>query len=187
MRSTGSTIKLGDNMIAGPIPPPPPPQQPQQPPAQIGMSSFSSGQRALQLNQSILDSIILKYCTLRRLRNSEDKPLGFEMTKRGQTAHFISRVEPSSAAALSGLCADDYLIELNEQNIEHDDNSLLREKIFKCLEPQNGGEFKFTTMNKPGYEYCLENGIEPGYFVQLNKSKVNFAVKTIFLLNQIIK
>jgi C-terminal processing protease CtpA/Prc len=144
--------------IVAPVVPPPPTIPTQKP--------FT------QLNQAILDSIILKYCTIRRLKNSDDKPLGFEMTKRGQTAHFISRVEPASAAALGGLCVDDYLIELNEKNIEKDDNNLLREKIFHCLDPANDGEFKFTTMNKLGYEYCLENNIEPGYFIQLNKFKI---------------
>jgi hypothetical protein len=186
MRSTSSTMRyaadhaVSPNPAVSPMPALGSPSVTQQ--AQNLAQQQPASQRAMQLNQAILDAIILKYCILRRLRNSEDKPLGFEMTKRGQTAHFISRVEPGSAAALSGLCSDDYLIELNEQNIEHDDNVLLREKIFRCLEPANGAEFKFTTMNKLGYEYCLENGIEPGYFVQLNKSKVkNF----YFLLKKI--
>jgi hypothetical protein len=181
MRSTSSTLRFGGQENQGPSVSM---QQQQQQQQQNGQ--FPT-QRAMQLNQAILDAIILKHCTLRRLRNGEDKPLGFEMTKRGQTAHFISRVEPGSAAALSGLCADDYLIELNEQNIEHDDNVLLREKIFKCLEAGNGGEFKFTTMNKLGYEYCLENGIEPSYFAQLNKSKVTFLNRTFVskLINKI--
>lgn len=94
------------------------------------------------------------------------------MTKLGNNPNFISRVEPGSAAALSGLCVDDYLIELNEKNIEDLDNSLLKQAIFQQLEPENGGEFSFTTINKAGYEYCVQNGIKPGNFIQINRQLV---------------
>lgn len=119
-----------------------------------------------------LKSIVIKLCTIRRLKSKEDQPLGFEMTKRGTQAHFISRVEPGSAADLSGLNNNDYLIELNDKNIEQDENSLLREKIFNSLDPKNGGEFRLLTINKAGYDYCLENKIPISGFIQINNQNI---------------
>jgi len=46
--------------------------------------------------------VVMKLCTIRRLRQRETEPLGFEMTKRGTQAHYISRIEPGSSAAVSG-------------------------------------------------------------------------------------
>jgi len=121
-----------------------------------------------------LKTIIIKMCTIRRLKGKEDQPLGFEMTKRGTQAHFISRVETGSAADLSGLVTNDYLIELNDKNIEQDENSLLREKIFNSLDTKNGGsgEFRLLTINKAGYDYCLENKIPISGFIQINNQNI---------------
>ena len=123
--------------------------------------------------------IVIKKCKIRRLKGKEDKPLGFEMTKRGNNAHYISKIESGSAAALSGLAIDDYLIELNDKNVEQDENSLLREKIFRSLEPESGngsgsGEFSLTTINKDGYEYCSENSLSPSNFIQVNKQTIQY-------------
>ena len=120
--------------------------------------------------------IVIKKCKIRRLKGKEDKPLGFEMTKRGNNAHYISKIESGSSAALSGLAIDDYLIELNDKNVEQDENSLLREKIFRSLEPESGGggEFTLTTINKDGYEYCSENSLSPSNFIQVNKQTIQY-------------
>lgn len=93
------------------------------------------------------------------------------MTKLGNNPNYVSRVEPGSAAALSSLCVDDYLIELghDNRNIEDLDNDRLKQAIYQHLEPKNGGEIAFTTLNKVGYEYCVQNGIKPGNFVQINR------------------
>lgn len=93
------------------------------------------------------------------------------MTKLGNNPNYVSRVEPGSAAALSSLCVDDYLIELghDNRNIEELDNDRLKQAIYQHLEPKNGGEIAFTTLNKVGYEYCVQNGIKPGNFVQINR------------------
>lgn len=94
------------------------------------------------------------------------------MTKRGTQAHYLSRIEPGSSAALSGLCLNDYLIELNDKNIEQDENSVLREKIFESL--NKTGEFKLLTINKLGYEYCVENKISASGFCQINNNKIQY-------------
>lgn len=94
------------------------------------------------------------------------------MTKLGNSPNYVSRVEAGSAAALSSLCVDDYLIELNERNIEELDNDLLKQSIYHYLEPKNGGEIAFTTLNKAGYDYCIQNGIKPGNFVQINRHMI---------------
>lgn len=91
------------------------------------------------------------------------------MTKLGNSPNYVSRVEAGSAAALSGLCVDDYLIELNDRNIEELDNDLLKQSIYRYLDPKNGGEIAFTTMNKAGYDYCMQNSIKPGNFLQINR------------------
>ena len=113
--------------------------------------------------------IVIKKCTVRKLKGKEDKPLGFEMTKRPNVPHYVSKIEPNSAADLAGLSVDDYLIELNDKNIERDENSLLREKIFKLLEPNSNQDLCLTTINKDGFDYCTENGISPSNFIQINK------------------
>ena len=94
------------------------------------------------------------------------------MTKRGTQAHYLSRIEPGSSAALSGLCLNDYLIELNDKNIEQDENSVLREKIFDSL--NRNGDFKLLTINKHGYEYCVENKISASGFCQINNAKIQY-------------
>jgi len=58
--------------------------------------------RSGEVNGDLLNSILIKLCTIRRLKDRESEPLGFEMTKRGTQAHFISRIEPGSSAAVSG-------------------------------------------------------------------------------------
>jgi C-terminal processing protease CtpA/Prc len=126
------------------------------------------------LPNDIIKSIILKKCIIRKPKGKEDQPLGFEMTKRGSNAHYISRVEPNSVAALSGLAVDDYLIELNDQNIERDENSLLKEKMFSLLEPKNGGQFSLHTINKTGYDYCVENKIQLGDYLRNNKHVMKY-------------
>jgi C-terminal processing protease CtpA/Prc len=117
---------------------------------------------------------VIKKCTVRKLKGKEDKPLGFEMTKRPNVPHYVSKIEPNSAADLAGLSVDDYLIELNDKNIERDENSLLREKIFKLLEPNGAQEFSLTTINKDGFDYCNENGISPSNFIQVNKQTMQY-------------
>jgi len=117
---------------------------------------------------------VIKKCTVRKLKGKEDKPLGFEMTKRPNVPHYVSKIEPNSAADLAGLSVDDYLIELNDKNIEKDENSLLREKIFKLLEPNGAQEFTLTTINKDGFDYCNENGISPSNFIQINKQTMQY-------------
>ena len=117
---------------------------------------------------------MIKKCTVRKLKGKEDKPLGFEMTKRPNVPHYVSKIEPNSAADLAGLSVDDYLIELNDKNIEKDENSLLREKIFKLLEPNGAQEFTLTTINKDGFDYCNENGISPSNFIQINKQTMQY-------------
>lgn len=94
------------------------------------------------------------------------------MTKLGNSPNYVSRVESGSAAALSSLCVDDYLIELNDRNIEDMDNDLLKQAIYHHLEPKNGGEIAFTTLNKAGYDYCVQNGIKPGNFIQINRPMI---------------
>lgn len=94
------------------------------------------------------------------------------MTKLGNSPNYVSRVEPGSAAALSSLCVDDYLIELNDRNIEDMDNDFLKQSIYHHLEPKNGGEIAFTTLNKPGYDYCVQNGIKPGNFIEINRGMI---------------
>lgn len=96
------------------------------------------------------------------------------MTKRPNLPHYVSKIEPNSAADLGGLAVDDYLIELNEKNIERDENSLLREKIFKLLEPNSTQDLCLTTINKDGFDYCNENGISPSNFIQINKQTIQF-------------
>ena len=118
--------------------------------------------------------IIIKKCTIRKLRGQEDTPLGFEMTKRSHMPHYISRVEPNSSADLSGLSVDDYLIELNDKSIERDENSLLREKIFKLLGSGGPKEFCLTTINKDGFDYCVENNLAPSSFIQVNKQTIQY-------------
>lgn len=144
-------------------------QQQQQPPSDTVRSNRSNNNTILR-SGDIPRDVLMKRCTIRRLRGQEKEPLGLEMTKYGNSPNFINNVIPASAAALSGLCKDDYLIELNDRNIEDLDNSALRERIFQLLE--NGGEFSLTTINKVGYEYCVENGIKPGNFVQINRHNV---------------
>lgn len=94
------------------------------------------------------------------------------MTKLGNSPNYVSRVEPGSAAALSSLCVDDYLIELNDSNIEEMDNDLLKQAIYHHLDPKNGGEIGFTTLNKAGYDYCVQNGIKPGNFININRHMI---------------
>jgi C-terminal processing protease CtpA/Prc len=125
-------------------------------------------------NSNSAKSIQIKMCTLRRLKNRENLPLGFEMTKRGNNAHYISRVDPNTSASVSGLELNDYMIELNGKNIENDENSLLREKIFAALSPENGGEFQLTLINKEGYDYCIENNISLSHFIKVNKGSTKF-------------
>lgn len=55
-----------------------------------------------EVNQELANNILIKSCTIRRLKDRESEPLGFEMTKRGTQAHYLSRIEPGSSAALSG-------------------------------------------------------------------------------------
>ena len=156
-----STIRSNSPMVINPqvVPPQPQPQPPPAPPLP---------------NQDITKSIIVKKCTIRKPKGKEDQPLGFEMTKRGSNAHYISRVEPNSVAALSGLVVDDYLIELNDQNIERDENSLLKEKMFSLLDPKNGGQFSLHTINKIGYDYCVENKIQLGDYLRNNKHMMKY-------------
>jgi len=142
----------------------------------INVADMTTSRNNLSMNgptaADILKSIVIKLCTIRRLRGKEDQPLGFEMTKRGTQAHFISRIEAGSAADLSGLSTNDYLIELNDKNIEQDENALLREKIFNSLDSKNSGEFRLLTINKAGYDYCLENKIPISGFIQINNQKI---------------
>ncbi len=142
----------------------------------INVAEMTTSRNNLSMNgptaADILKSIVIKLCTIRRLRGKEDQPLGFEMTKRGTQAHFISRIEAGSAADLSGLSTNDYLIELNDKNIEQDENALLREKIFNSLDSKNSGEFRLLTINKAGYDYCLENKIPISGFIQINNQKI---------------
>lgn len=112
----------------------------------------------------------MKLCRISRLKGKENDPLGFEMTKRGTQAHYLSRIEPGSSAALSGLGMNDYLIELNSKNIEQDENSVLREKIFDSL--KQSGDFVLLTINKQGYDYCVENKINVSGFCQINNHKI---------------
>lgn len=112
-------------------------------------------------------AIILKKCTVRRLRGRENEPLGFRMIKCGNLPNFISQVEPDSAAVLSGLCYEDFIIELNGDNVELDCNNSLREKILICLNSK--GEFRLTTLNKAGYDYCTEKKIKPTDFIEQNR------------------
>ena len=114
------------------------------------------------------NTICVKLCTIRRLKDNE--PLGFEMTKRGTQAHYLSRIEPGTSAALSGLALNDYLIELNHKNVEQDENSLLREKIFDSLDKT--GEFSLLTINKEGYNHCVDNKISTSGFIQINNHKI---------------
>ena len=114
------------------------------------------------------NTICIKLCTIRRLK--ENEPLGFEMTKRGTQAHYLSRIEPGTSAALSGLALNDYLIELNHKNVEQDENSLLREKIFDSL--NRTGEFSLLTINKDGYNHCIDNKISTSGFIQINNHKI---------------
>lgn len=122
------------------------------------------------ITNELANNIVIKSCTIRRLVNKETEPLGFEMTKRGTQAHYLSRIEPGSSAALSGLCLNDYLIELNGKNIEQDENSVLREKIFDSL--NSDGEFNLLTMNKVGYDYCVESKTSASGFIQINNQKI---------------
>jgi len=55
-----------------------------------------------EVSGDLANSVVMKLCTIRRLRQRETEPLGFEMTKRGTQAHYISRIEPGSSAAVSG-------------------------------------------------------------------------------------
>lgn len=112
----------------------------------------------------------MKLCRISRLKGKETEPLGFEMTKRGTQAHYLSRIEPGSSAALSGLGLNDYLIELNNKNIEQDENSVLREKIFDSL--KQNGDFVLLTINKQGYDYCVENKINVSGFCQINNQRI---------------
>ena len=133
-------------------------------------------------NHELVDNedIELKRCLIRRVSGREDEPLGFEMTKRGNTANFISRVEANSVAEQSGLRQDDYIIELNEKNVENDDNSLLKDKIFKHLDTD--GEFKLTIINRQGYEYCRDKKISPDDYIKSNGHKLEY-FKTPFVEN----
>ncbi|CAF0919903.1 unnamed protein product, partial [Brachionus calyciflorus] len=135
------------------------------------LSQKSSNPNSISSNP-ILKKILIKRCTVRRLKGREDQPLGFEMTKRGNNPNFISRIEPDTSAHLSGLEQDDFIIELNEKNVEKDDNSLLKEKIFKYLE--NDSQFKFTTLNRQGYEYCSENGIKLNDLIESNLHNIKY-------------
>lgn len=68
------------------------------------------------------------------------------------------------------MCLNDYLIELNSKNIEQDENSVLREKIFDSL--SSNGEFHLLTINKQGYDYCCENKMSVSGFCQINNQKI---------------
>ena len=158
-------------------------QQQQQQPMANTLSSVSmvdlTAASSTRLQQPAPPSIAIKRCTVRRRRvggsgaNSEQQiPLGFEMTKRGAQAHFISRVDGESAASAAGLEPDDYLIELNGENIEHDDNMQLRSKMVRLLDNAGAPHFVLTTINKQGYEHCIANGISSSLFIQSNKSLI---------------
>ena len=125
-------------------------------------------------NQTPDKFILIKKCTVRKLRGQEDKPLGFEMTKRGNIPHYVSRIEANSAADLAHLAVDDYLIELNDKNIEKDENPILKEKILKLLDPKSNSEFCLTTINKDGFDYCTEKSIAPSAFIQINKNTIQY-------------
>ena len=122
------------------------------------------------LEHDTTSNVVIKLCRISRLKGKENEPLGFEMTKRGTQAHYLSRIEPGSSAALSGLALNDYLIELNNKNIEQDENSVLREKIFDSL--KQNGDFVLLTIGKQGYDYCVENKISVSGFCQINNHKV---------------
>ena len=94
--------------------------------------------------------IIVKRCTVRNHRGVKKPKLGFEMSKRGRRAHRIVRV--FSSTLMSGLEPNDYLIELNGENIETEETLELEEKMCHLLEPGVCGHFCITTINKQGYE-----------------------------------
>lgn len=138
---------------------------------EISERSFRPGESETSAS-TIPEQIVMKRCLVKRLPGREDEPLGFEMTKRGNNPNFISRVEADTTAELSGLRQDDFIIELNEKNVENDDNSLLKDKIFKHL--GTDGHFLLTTINRQGYEYCTDKSLSPAEFIKSNEKSVQF-------------
>jgi hypothetical protein len=118
------------------------------------------------------DDLIIKYVTVYRANDS--RPLGFEITKRNNYPHYVSHVEPNSIASHSGISLDDYLIELNDRNIERDANDELRQKITNAMKPENGGKFSMTLLNRKAYEHCVQNNLEFSDFVRNNRSKMKY-------------
>ena len=118
------------------------------------------------------DDLIVKYVTVYRANDA--RPLGFEITKRNNYPHYVSHVEPNSIASHSGISLDDYLIELNDRNIERDANDELRQKITNAMKPENGGKFTMTLLNKKAYDHCVQNNLEFSDFVRSNRDKMKY-------------